>query len=203
MTATSLTVGLMALAILLLARSSAACRCPPSSFAMKYYRALNAGTPLSMVTVLSSNVPPTAEFPPADPVYRVNVMKVYAGCAPKTPFIAVVKSDTSSCGVWTLGTGQKYLLEVNPSGGTRIGLCDVHILQSSITEKQQDFLDRRDLCCNGECRCAGALRLECGSSCDAVFPPDTGDKCVEMSCGRCSAEFFRDGLPVSVEDPFP
>lgn len=186
----------MAFTLLLLARSSSACRFVAASIPTRYYRALNADTPLSLATVLRSNVPPGGGYPPADPVYHLNVTQVYTGCAPKTPFVAVVKSGTDSCGVWDLRTGQKYLLPINLDGDTRISLFDQIVLQSEITKKGQKFLDERDLCCKGQCRCAAAQRSAClVSPCSVARPKCPVDKCVDNFCGGCKAEFFKDGLP--------
>lgn len=203
MIVTSFAVRLTAFALVLLARSSAACSCFPAGFPTQYYAALKAGTPLSKATVLGSFTPPNPS-PNADRFYFLRVTFVYAGCARKTPFVTVARSKVqgSLCGV-SLQTGQTYLLAINPNGGTRLVLCGVNLLESSITPAQQKFLDQRDLCCNGKCKCAAAPRVAClVAPCSVTTVTCPGATCVDNYCGGCNAEFFKDDLPACTPDPF-
>lgn len=197
MTTTSLAVHLTAFALLFLVRPAAACKCLPVPFPTQYYTNLNAGTPLSLATVDHVYTP---DDPNADRWYRLRVKFVYKGCAPSTPFITLARSKrhSAACGV-LLQFGRTYLLPIKSDGSTtRLQLCNVNILQTDITPEQQKFLDMRDLCCFGKCRCAGTKRVQCFQApCDATTKLCPEGSCKDNYCGGCTAEFFNSAnLPV-------
>lgn len=146
MAVTSLSVSLMAIVLLVLVPSATACSCGPRSFPVQYRAAVNAGTPLSLATVLRSftrsNIPLNG-----DRFYVLRVTKVFGRCKRRTRFVTVARTKVqgSLCGV-SLQTGKTYLLPIRRSGGTRLVLCNVNILRSSLTRVQQRFLRRIRRC---------------------------------------------------------
>lgn len=75
---------------------------------------------------------------------------------------------------------------------------------SSLSEADKSFLDSRQICCNGVCKCAnGDQPVSCfRPPCSPPEEPPCEEavKCVDNYCGGCVAEWFQeDKLPACKE----
>lgn len=180
-----------------------ACTCAQEDFQTVYYRNIQRGTPFSIATVLSSKVsPPTPSgsnvLPPFNQkrIYKVEVSKVYADCAPAVPYksYAITSTQGSLCGIGLL-TGVTYLMPLKPGSGSKsdISLCNMIMPVRSIPADVKKFLDSRKLCCKGKCECGnGKTPLTCKKSAckNSKMPCAEAYKCVDNSCAGCRAEWF-------------
>jgi hypothetical protein len=151
----------------------------------------------------------------ADHVVRVRIQRALARTATTRSFVArlveddfkgclaagqrvIVETPSSSaaCGM-TLRVGQEYLLHGRSTGTLlgmpqlQVGLCDLNVVWSELSADHRAFLDRRYVCCGGECACAdGSAPVNCFidpcqvSSCDVE-----GAVCESNYCGGCNAEW--------------
>lgn len=74
-----------------------------------------------------------------------------------------------------------------------------------LTPAEKLFLDTRNVCCKGKCRCAdGKPPGRCfRQPCDGLETCDEAAKCVDNYCGGCWAEFFtRTGMQVCKSPAF-
>eukprot|EP00171_Calliarthron_tuberculosum_P003241 IDg3241t1 len=172
-----------------------------------YYSAQKNRTPFSEATPVYTYVDqkqapktksPFRYQPFAKRYYLLVVHKAYWGCARPTPFSVWVSTPTNSglCGT-TLQLGTRYLLPLRQYKDHSISLCDGIRQISTLTKDERNFLDRRQHCCNGQCRCANSNLVQCfRRPCNMKPPCSTATKCYDNYCGGCGAEWFnKDHLP--------
>lgn len=170
------------------------CSCAITPFEVAYYRSQQNGTPFSRARVITSTLSGGIRR------YGLKVSFVWDNCTRNTPFSAIAETSDSSaaCGV-LLTVGKTYILQLKQLGTSQVNLCGVNILESSLTASQRSFLDTRQLCCKGKCRCANSNIVTCiRAPCDPRFesppcPPESV-KCVDNFCGGCIAEWFTSSM---------
>lgn len=60
-----------------------------------------------------------------------------------------------------------------------------------LSSAEQQFLDTREICCDGVCECANSNRVNCFvEPCLVVTCDEAFTTCVNNFCGGCLAEFF-------------
>ena len=200
------------------------CSCVPSNFRADYYNSIKAGTPISLVKVLSKTIRNDSSNESLFPqnkkvVYKLHVKYVFTNCQPRRSYIAFATSYVSGslCGI-RLELGSTYLLDLKIGARkmTSISLCGVNVLirspkrsiGSSLTTEQRRFLLTRRFCCRRRCKCAFGGRTffkKClGTRCEySKKPCAEATKCITNSCDGCNAEWFtKQDVPACLPDTF-
>jgi hypothetical protein len=72
-----------------------------------------------------------------------------------------------------------------------ISLCSYDREVSQLTERDQKFLEGRNVCCGDQCACAdGSQPVQCFAEPCSVAPPCDAGVCEANYCGGCRAEFY-------------
>jgi len=122
----------------------------------------------------------------------------FKGCLEESELVLLTTpSSSAACGA-TLQNGQTYLINGTSDGSAlgidrlRIGLCDYNPPLAELTERDQTFLEGREVCCGGECSCAnGEQPVMCFVQPCSVAPACAeAATCVDNYCGGCNAELY-------------
>lgn len=130
--------------------------------------------------------------------YRARVLKDYKNCHKRGDWIKIsTSSGGASCGV-TLTPGQTYVIVGYDSGDGKIGIssCGYVRQAKSVTAEELEFLNTREVCCGGVCKCTdGSFPAPCFVDPCSVVEPCFGAECVANFCADCGAEFYSaDGM---------
>lgn len=140
--------------------------------------------------------------------FLIQTETVYKGCNVPSWFIADSPVQSATCGI-NLSKGTSYLF-VLPKGGPvkMINLCMFIRPFSSLSRKEVQFLNTRNVCCKGVCQCAdgnppvNCFRQPCSPP--ETPPCDEAVRCVDNYCGGCLAEWFtKDGEYACLPSLFP
>lgn len=181
--------------------STLACSCISTDFQTQYFREVNAGKDVVQARVLKTYIRKRPSTGPLDinvdeRVYILKVTKTY-GCKRSTLAVATTATNSAACGV-NLRFGVTYLTALRRTGTTPISLCGITREFSSLSAANKQFLNTRETCCFGSCKCLNAPRVNCFvNPCRfAKRPCAEAVKCVDNYCGGCFAEWFtKDNLP--------
>lgn len=193
-----------------------ACSClRGDTFTRTYFRSLTAGTPFTLVKVISKQTrkaKPTGPFPAFgnEVVFKLKVLKISDGCTPRLPYttFAVTADNSAACGV-NLQIGALYIIPLKKGANieNRIGLCGFQTLLKNVNKEQRKFMLNRTLCCGDRCKCSnGKPFVNClVDPCSVSKPPcKEAKKCVSNFCGGCNAEWFDSkGLPACEPGALP
>lgn len=131
--------------------------------------------------------------------YLVRPEKFYKGCFDENSYWEWITTASSSaaCGA-SFSLREQYLFftdkDSQASWNHSTSSCHGNRVFSSLSDKEQDFLNSRYNCCGEDCGCVdGTQPVNCfADPCEMTEPCDT-DKaltCVSNYCGGCNAEFF-------------
>lgn len=178
----------LALAILAVPRSAAACSCIPPDLPTLFQKSDH---------VLRAHV--LSVYETSDKrVHVARVLKSWKGCERRGTLVRLeTPKSSAACGV-TLPPGTTWLLTGSAVGPHRIGvaLCGYNVPVAQVPPADAAFLASRTVCCGGVCRCGdGSHPVLClVDPCQVSSCPE-GD-CVANYCGGCNAEHWSEQGPM-------
>jgi hypothetical protein len=139
--------------------------------------------------------------------YLGRVARTFKGCLHVGQRVAL-KTPASGAACGTELRLRRYLINGSAAGSflgmpvLSISLCSYDRQVSALTDRDRAFLDGRNVCCGGACRCAdGSQAVQCFAEPCSVAPECSEGECVANYCGGCNAEFY-DSLGRAVcQDP--
>jgi hypothetical protein len=131
-------------------------------------------------------------------IYTIRVREAFKGCLSPTDFKVSTADNSAACGV-NLMVGTEYLLYLTSDSVPKINSCQGIARYSDLTAADRKFLETREVCCHGRCKCSPKYSLvNCFvEPCKVSKPPcKEAVKCVDNYCGGCNAEWFtKDNYP--------
>lgn len=178
----------LALAILAVPRSAAACSCVPPDLPSLFMQSDH----VVRVHVLKVVETPTAR------IHTARVLKAWKGCEGRGAIVRLESPKSSAaCGV-ELPVGSVWVVTGSAIGPHRIGIgmCGYIAPASQVSPGDADFLASRLVCCRGSCLCGdGSHPVQCfADPCQVSSCPE--GKCVSNFCGGCTAEYWSDQGPL-------
>jgi hypothetical protein len=182
---------LSALGLVVLIASAGACKCPVLPISVQYFKP--SVTQVVRAVVLST-LPPIGTGQMSKKSYQISIKQVFKGCSKPTYAVVSTASSSAACGAY-LEVGSEYLLLLTGAGySLATNSCLGNTLFADVSEADRMFLNSRNLCCGGTCKCAdGSQLVQCFRQ--PCSPPETAPcaeavKCEDNYCGGCRAEWF-------------
>lgn len=178
----------MALAVLTIPRSAAACSCVPPDLPTLFQQSDHV-LRVQIVKVVES---------PTTRTHVARVLQSWKGCERRGTLVRLeTPKSSAACGV-ELPPGTVWVLTGQTLAKHRIGvnLCGYHVQTKLLPPEDAAFLATRLVCCYGGCRCGdGTDPVACFvDPCQVESCPE--GECVANYCGGCGAEFWTDGGPL-------
>jgi hypothetical protein len=190
-------VVLQLLALVALVAACDACRCASVSVQKRYYSP--ASTRVVRAVVKARQRPPcTPTTSRCKVVYKLHINQAFKGCLRPSDLKVSTADNSAACGV-ILEVGTEYLFYLTLDSVPIISTCQGIQRYSDVTAVDRQFLETREVCCNGQCKCSPKLPMvncfvePCKVS---KAPCEEAVKCGDNYCGGCSAEWF-------TEDNYP
>ncbi|KAI0561713.1 Proteinase inhibitor I35b (TIMP) [Gracilaria domingensis] len=101
-------------------------------------------------------------------------------------------ASVNTCGTFS-PSEETVILFLGSTLPAVLNSCTFAPLYRSLSPANREFLNSREVCCGGGCRCAdGSELLDCTPRpCSTTeMPCEEAEKCVDNRCGDCTAEFF-------------
>jgi hypothetical protein len=186
-------VVLQLLAVVVLAAACDACKCAPTSVQAQYYSP--DFTRVVRAVVRAQQRPScTRGTPGCNVIYTIHVREAFKGCLSPTDLKVSTADSSAACGV-NLNVGTEYLLYLTSDRVPAVNSCQGIQRYSDVTAADRRFLETRQVCCYGQCKCSPKCPVvNCFvQPCKFAKPPcEDAVKCVDNYCGGCNAEWFTD-----------
>jgi hypothetical protein len=178
------------LAVVVLVVACDACKCAPTSVQGQYYSP--EFTRVVRAVVRAQQRPSCTGVKGCNVLYKIRVIEAFKGCLSPTHLTVSTADNSAACGV-NLKVGTEYLLYLTSDSVPTVGLCQGIQRYSDVTAVDRKFLETRQVCCNGQCKCSSKYQVfNCFvQPCKFAKPPcKDAVKCVDNYCGGCFAEWF-------------
>jgi hypothetical protein len=190
-------VALQVLALVVLIAACDACSCIRTSLQNQFYSPGYTRVVRAVVKAEQRSSCPPGTFG-CNVIYTIQIRESFKGCLRPTYLKVSTADNSAACGV-NLMVGTEYLLYLTSDRVPKINLCQGIGRYSDVTAVDRKFLETREVCCNGQCKCSPKYKLvncfvePCKVS---KAPCKEAVKCVNNYCGGCNAEWFtKDNYP--------
>eukprot|EP00737_Agarophyton_chilense_P002818 gb/GEZJ01003242.1/.p1 GENE.gb/GEZJ01003242.1/~~gb/GEZJ01003242.1/.p1 ORF type:complete len:200 (-),score=16.51 gb/GEZJ01003242.1/:215-814(-) len=143
--------------------------------------------------------------PDATRFFVIRTEEIYKGCNVPNIVFATSPVQSATCGI-NLQQGTSYILPLPAGDISSLNLCQFIRKFNTLTNEDIQFLNTRQVCCNGSCKCVNAPLVNCfRQPCSPPEEPpcDEAAKCVDNYCGGCFAEWFtEEGQYACLPSPF-
>jgi hypothetical protein len=183
---------LQLLAIAVVVAACDACSCVPGSDSVKarYYEPHVTRVVRAVVWAKQRQL--CAGVQACDIYYEIRVREAFKGCLSPKHLTVLTSVGPGLCG-FKLNVGAEYLFYLTSDSVPKVGLCQGIQRYNDVTAVDRKFLETRQVCCNGQCKCSSKYPV---SKCFvqpcklAKAPCKDAVKCVDNYCGGCNAEWF-------------
>jgi hypothetical protein len=182
---------LLAAVVLVAACDACSCVFPPVSLKDQYYTPEFTRVVRAVVYAEQRPPCPSGSFN-CKIEYKIRIRKAFKGCLSPTHVTVSTPDNGGLCGI-KLNVGTEYLLFLTSDIVPTVGLCRGIQSYSDVSAADRKFLETRQVCCNGQCKCSSKYRVfNCFvQPCKFAKPPcKDAVKCVDNYCGGCFAEWF-------------
>eukprot|EP00737_Agarophyton_chilense_P004908 gb/GEZJ01006653.1/.p1 GENE.gb/GEZJ01006653.1/~~gb/GEZJ01006653.1/.p1 ORF type:complete len:200 (-),score=15.63 gb/GEZJ01006653.1/:177-776(-) len=137
--------------------------------------------------------------------FVIRTEKIFKGCNVPSIVFATSPVQSATCGI-NLQQGNSYILPLPAGDILRLNSCQFIRKFETLAKEDVQFLNTRQLCCNGRCKCLNGLLVNCfRQPCSPPEEPpcEEAAQCVDNYCGGCFAEWFtKEGQYACLPSPF-